>query len=245
MTLSLTQSVFAVGPNIPASFLATGGTAPFVYTVLPGGAGGTIDPSTGVYIAPSTVPTSAATQFDTVEVTDHVAATATAQIMVGDTLLLFCDVLQQGLGLANGRVWIWDQKIFQPTDNGLYVSVAEMEPKVVANNASTSADGASQVQYVVFKSKLEINLISRDSSARLRKSDFVMALNSTYSEQQQEINSFLIGKTPPMLTNISVADGAAILYRYTAWVNIQYSVGKTTGQQYFSSFSTTAVAVND
>lgn len=245
MTLSLSQSAFAVGINIPASFLGVGGTPPYSYIVLNGGAGGTIDSGTGAYLAPPVVPTDPAHQFDTVQVTDALAATATAQIMVGDALLLFCDVVMRGLGLDPTRIWIWDQKIFQPTDYGLYVTVAEMEPKVIANVNSSPNTGDTQSQFVTFISRLEVNLISRDQSARLRKGQFIMALNSSYAEQQQKLNGFQISRVPKSLTNVSVQDGAAIPYRYSAWVNLQYAEPASSSQDYFSTFNVPpAVAVN-
>lgn len=245
MTLSLSQSAFAVGINVPASFLGVGGVEPYTYAVIGAGAGGSINSSTGAYTAPAMVPTDPSTQFDTIQVTDSAATTATAQILVGDALLLLCDVIQRGMGLDSTRIWIWDQKIFLPTDFGLFVTVAEMEPKVVANVNSSPTGGATQNQYVTFISRIEVNLISRDTSARLRKGQFIASLNTAYAEQQQKSNSFQISKIPKSLTNVSVQDGAAIPYRYSAWFNLQYSEPASSAQDYFTDFNVPpTVAVN-
>ena len=114
MSLALAQSKTALAINLTASFLASGGSSPYAYSVLPGGAGGAIDSSTGLYTAPAVVPSDPSLLYDTIQVTDSLAATASAQILVGTPLLLFCEILQRQLGLANGRVFIWDQKIFNP-----------------------------------------------------------------------------------------------------------------------------------
>jgi hypothetical protein len=86
---------------------------------------------------------------------------------------------------------------------------------------------------------LDLDIISRGPDARDRKEEVVMAFNSTYAQQQQEINSFYIGKLPPgaKFINLSEIDGAAIPYRYRISTVLQYTVTKTTPIQYYSSFS--------
>jgi hypothetical protein len=244
VTLTLTQSATAIGPGRYVSFGASGGTSPYTYAVLPGGAGGTINSATGDYTGPAAVPASAATQYDTIQVTDAAAATATAKVMIGDALLLFCDIVETGMGLSPGRVYIWDQKIFMPSDAGLYVVVAESEPKPIGNINEPASSGTQQNQFVTWKSRLEVNLISRDNSARLQKSAFLMALNSTYATQQMEANSFYVAKTPVAFRNMSISDGAAIPYRYAVHLAIQYSEAAVSAEPYISSFSTPVITVN-
>ncbi len=245
MSLALTQSKTALGPNLTASFLATGGTEPYAYAVLANGAGGSIDATTGLYLAPSTVNDDPLKAYDVIEVTDDDAATATAQILVGDPLLLFCEMIQSELGLSNGRVYLWDQKIFQPSDNGLYVVVSVMSCKPFANTISpdptTGWDTA--IQSVNMMATLDIDIMSRGPAARTRKEEVILALNSDYAQFQQEANSFLIGKIPPgaRFLNLSFIDGAAIPYRYRISVNMQYSVTKTKAIPYFDTFEDVTV----
>lgn len=134
MSLSLQQTKTAVAINITSSFLGVGGTPPYVYSVLPGGAGGSIDPGTGEYTAPSVVSSDPKLAYDTIQVVDSLAAVATSQILVGTSLILFCEILQREMGLANGRVYLWDQKIFQPSDNNLYIAVSVPSCKPFSNN---------------------------------------------------------------------------------------------------------------
>jgi GGDEF domain-containing protein len=240
MPLGLTQSATAVGAGITASFLASGGTAPYTYAVLPGGAGGSID-SDGIYTAPAVVPTDPATQYDTIQVTDDDAATATAPILVGTPLLLFCEVIQREMGLSNGRVYLWDQKLNQPADSGLYIAVAVVNCKPFANVNRQSSSGTQSEQFVSMLALLDINIISRSAAARDRKEEIILALNSIYAQQQQEANSFYIAKLSPLagFVNLSEVDGAAIPYRYKISVNIQYAYKKTSALQYFENFTDT------
>lgn len=252
MSLSLTQSISAIGVNLNASFLAINGTAPYVYSIVSGGAGGSINSSTGFYTAPSVVnggsygpPTQI---FDTIKVVDNLGAIATAQILIGSPLLLFCDIIQNQLGLSNGRVYLWDQKIMQPTDSGLYVAISVLSCKPFGNvNApSGSGSGFTSAQFVNMYSQLQVDIISRDTEARDRKEEVILALESDYSRFQQDANSFYISKLSPgtQFVNLSNQDGAAIPYRFNIAVAMQYFFVKNTAVPYFSTFTTPQVNTN-
>lgn len=246
MTLVLTQSLTAIGPGLTSSFLGVGGKRPYTYAVLPGGAGGTINARSGVYTAPSILVSGPDKSIDTIRVTDNLAATATSTILIGDALLLFCEIIQNQMALANGRVYLWDQKIFQPSDYSLYIAISEIVPKPFGNNITTSTDNSGnliQHKYVNMQSMLDIDIISRGPEARDRKEEVILALGSTYAEQQMEANSFYIGKISTNFINLSNIDGAAIPYRYKISCMIQYCKNITIPIQYYSTFSGYSVTV--
>ncbi len=245
MTLSV--GVFAMAAGRSTIIAGQGGTPPYTYSIVPGGAGGTVtpigSPSTEArYTAPAIAPASPREQFVTLRVVDSLSAEATAQIMIGDALLLFCEILQRELGLANGRVYLYNQKIMQPTDEGLYIAVGILTCKPFGNTnrpASTNPSGMIADQSVNMLATLSVDIMSRDTSALRRKEQVIMALNSTYAEQQQERNSFFIGKLPPgaQFVNISNVDGAAIPYRFNISVSLQYFVQNVKSIDYFDDFS--------
>jgi len=245
MSLALTQSLTAIGPNLTSSFLATGGIAPYSYSVLIGGAGGSID-SSGLYTAPNSVPSDPKLVYDTVQVQDAATATATAKILIGSPLLLFCDILQNELGLDSAHVYLWDQKAFQPLDSSMYVVVSVLNCKPFGNNIryDGSGSGLSAVQEVHMQAMLTLDIISRGPAARDQKELVIAALQSTYSQQQQEANSFYVGKISTGFTNLSMIDGPAIPYRYQIQVAIQYTVTKASPVQYFDTFATPQINVN-
>ena len=227
----MSQTLTAVGPNITSSFGASGGIAPYTYAVRTNGAGGSINSTTGLYTAPSAVPTLAEASYDTIIATDSVGAIGSAQILIGDPLILFCDIIQKGMGLANGRVYLWDQKIMEPTDSGLYVAVSVLSCKAFGNDNSHSSTsgGLNSNQSVNMSATLQVDIMSRGPAARTQKEGVLLALNSDYSEQQQNANNFYIGKLPPgaQFVNLSLQDGAAIPYRFTISVVIQYIYTQT------------------
>lgn len=247
MSLAITGTKTALGPNLTASFLGSGGTEPYVYSVVAGGAGGTIDDETGVYTAPAQVSDELSEIYDTIRVTDDEGDTADAQILVGDPLLLFCEILQQELSLANGRVFLWDQKIFQPTDSGLYIAVSVPSCKPFGNTMQKGASGWDTAkQYLNMMATIDLDIISRGPAARTRKEEVLLALNSIYSQSQQEMNSFSIGRLPPgsRFVNLSMLDGAAIPYRFRISINMQYTVSKSKSIPYFDEFSEVEIATD-
>lgn len=241
MSLVLRKSVTAMGVGLTTNVAGQGGVEPYVYSVAPGGAGGAINASTGTYTAPATVNDNPKLTSDTIIVTDDDGATAEGTILVTDALGLFCEVIQQELGLANGRVYLWDQKIMQPNDSGLYVAVKVLLCKPFANTMKYdgSGSGLDAVQSVNMLATLQLDIISRGPAARTRKEEVLMALNSNYAQSQQELNSFYIGKLPPggQFVNLSSIDGSAIPQRFSINVNLQYFVRKTKPVSYFDDFA--------
>lgn len=243
MSVSLTQTYTAINPNNTSSFLANGGTAPYSYGVLPNGAGGTIDPVAGLYTAPSIVGRSPQTLFDTIQVTDSLGATAVSKILVGTPFLLLCDVIQTYMNLPVGRVYMWDQKIMQPTDEKLFIPIYNLNPRAFANTTKfcPSVAGMNQIQTTYINDHLQIEIKSRSTEAFDRKEEVIEALHSYYSISQQEKNGFKIFEVPEDVVNLSEIDGAAIPYRFAITTKIQYRKTKVTPVPYYDTFQVTQV----
>lgn len=247
MTLILTSSVTAMAAGLSTYFLGVGGTAPYTYAVLPNGAGGTINASTGQYTAPAIISENPVYAYDTIKVTDNVSATATEQILIGTPLILVCDILQSQLGLDNKHIYLWDQKILQPTDSDLYLAIGVVSSKIFgSSNNYKSGSGLNALQSVNVMDTLSIDAISRGPAARDQRANIIMAFNSTYSESQQELNSFYLAPLPSNGTylNLSQQDGSAIPYRFRITVNMQYFQTNLQPIPYFSNFQTPQVTVN-
>ena len=238
MSLALLQNNTAMAPNgLTTPFQGSGGTAPYTYSVLAGGPGGSIS-SSGIYTSPNT------TGVDTVEVTDSLSATATAQILIGNPLELFCDIISNQMGLSQGQAYLWDQKILIPTDSRLYVAVGVISCKPFANSNTIDPTTGNSLQSVNMQAFLSVDRLSRGPDARDRKEQVILALESQYARSQQELNSFYVGKISSGFVNLSTIDGAAIPYRFNISVQIQYFVSSASAQQYFNTFSNASIYTN-
>jgi hypothetical protein len=234
--MQIYQNSKAIGVNLTTPFTATGGASPYTYSVLSGGAGGSISGS-GLYTSPTAYGT------DTIVAVDANTQTAIATIMVGSPLMLFCDIIQTAMGLSPGQVYLWDQKINIPEDSNLYVAVGVMSVKPFASSNILDANGNS-IQNVNCFAMLSVDLMSRSLIASEQKEQLILALASNYSQQQQELNGLLIARLSSGFVNISDTDGAAILYRYNINLGLQYLITKTSAVAYYDNFSAVAIAPN-
>lgn len=154
-------------------------------------------------------------------------------------LEIFASVLKREMSLGADQIYFWDQKIIIPKDNRLYVAISELSCKPFSNIRETVAitGGLTERLTTNFKTTLQVDILSRSAEARTRKEEVILALNSTYSIQQQEANSMMIAKISSGFNNLSEIDGAAIPYRFNILVNIQYAVQKTKAIDYYDDFT--------
>ncbi len=226
----LSPANLAIKTALSFSFLASGGTPPYTYSVAPGGAGGTINPATGLYTSPAGI------GADTIIATDSLAATANSTVLVGTPLELVCDIIATDMTLPAGRVWLWDQKIMEPKDQSIYIPIRVLSLKSFGNSKlyDGSGPGLDEVKSTNMVATLSIDVKSRDYSAVLRKEEILQALASTYADQQMELNSFRVFNIPQSFSDLSELDGAAIPYRFNIVVNLQFFVSKITAVPYYS-----------
>lgn len=237
--ITIGQNITSIGYGVPTPFSASGGTTPYTFSVLANGAGGSIDSSTGVYTAPYAANSNPAQAFDTIQVVDATGAKATATINVCNVLQLLGDILSNFTGIPANRVWLWDQKVNLPTDFNPWIVISEVFCKPFGNTRSYpyQTTGFSQNQFTNFFASVQIDICSRGIAAREQKELLVMALNSTYAQSQQEANSFKIATLPSSFVNLSNQDGAAIPYRFSITIGLQYQVSAQSSVPYFDSFS--------
>ena len=245
MSLTLIQNSRVVGQGISVAFSGKGGTPPYYYSVLPGGAGGNMTNTvSGIYVAPNK------SGIDTIRVTDSTSPThltATAEIIVGDALDILCDIIQTEMGLPEGRVYPWNGKSFQPHDSGLYIPISFMPLKVYANNRKQNPvmyQGIVYSQHVLVKGIADIHLKSRSSDARDRKEELIMSLASSYSQSQQQLNAFKIFSIPSGFVDVSSEDGPAIPFHFVISVTMLYYKAKTTVGPCFDQFGEVQTKVN-
>lgn len=222
--MNLVPTDLAIATSVPYAFSASGGVAPYTYTASVG----SIGISSGLYVSPN------ATGTDIVTATDTLGASASVQVAILSPLELLCDVLSRELELDSGRVFLWDQKVFKPVDDGLYIPVGIINLKPFSS-INRFVDGES-IQAANFSAQVSIDVISRGMAAVTRKEEVMMALKSNYSEAQQNLNGFRIFPLTTGFTNLSHLDGSAIPYRFNLTVNIQYQVTKVKAVPYFENF---------
>jgi len=251
VSLVISQTQFAVRAGLTAQFGAAGGVAPYTfacstYQAGVSGAGGTIDPSTGIYTAPSSVRPDPHNYYDTITVTDSSmpAVTGTATIFVGYSWQMVLDVLMRGLNLDSGHCYLWDQKIDMPTDAGLIIVIGIPRAKAVASNIFPSgavADGAKGpgwdevTTYSQVNSTLDLHAYSRSAQATYRLPEIFATLQGPYSRTQQSANGFYLSKIPHNAVDMSEIDGSAIPYHFVISCEMIWTHSKTLAPPFYST----------
>lgn len=225
MVLRSYYRIVMFGNRVPIG--AFDGTPPYIYSIKPGGVGGYID-SNGIYIAPYRAGS------DTIIAEDSQGEKAELIIGVGTVMHIIADIIDKQLNLDPGQVLIENQKFNIPNDSRLYVSVKTLTSRAFANRSSFDQN-ANEGQSVNMFAAVEVAIYSRSTEAMSRKEQVVMALNSTYAKQQQQLNGFMIG-TLGSLVPLNLIDGAAIPYFYNLSFNVQYAVNSERAVDYFDAY---------
>lgn len=228
--ITISPSPATVNQNNTLTFVASGGVAPYVFSLVSGI--GSINPTTGIYSAPAQIGTAV------IRVTDSTLAFIDSNLTINSPLTLFCQLLATEMGLSSNQVYLYDQKINIPNDYKLYIAVGILtcKPFGSARDLDYSGAGITETLSVNMQATLSVDILSRGPDARDRKEEVVLALKSIASIQTQEANGILIAPITSSFVNLSEIDGAAIPYRFNLTINIQYKVSKVKAVPYYDTF---------
>ncbi|TDE17713.1 hypothetical protein [Dyadobacter psychrotolerans] len=156
---------------------------------------------------------------------------------------IIINILTAEMGLTADQIWIRDQNKVMPKDKKLYVIVGmvDSQPFSITRETYSVPAGMMEVQKVITRENIQIDILSRDTSAILRRYEILAALKSIYSQQQQELNSFKIYGLPMSFVNSSDAEGSSQLNRFSVVIpcHIWYRKEKLlTGYDYYNDFDT-------
>jgi hypothetical protein len=159
------------------------------------------------------------------------------------------DIIETELNLKPGdpasknpndfRVFIYNQNFNFPTYNDMLIVLSEVSTIKIGGKSSISTDTTpKEIQELIVKKEIGIDIMSVNSEARERKEEVLLALDSFYSQQKQEANGFRIFSFSDQFIDASAAEGAGQTNRYHAAIIIhaRYSKEKVAG--YFDNFNT-------
>lgn len=138
---------------------------------------------------------------------------------------IIVDIINEEMQMPTGAVWIRDEnRKFDNSGNlNIIVGVIGIQPfgarSYMVPNNDTDPPTQQELQQVVTQEMIQIDILSRNNDALFRRAEIVMALNSFYSLQQQEANSFKIFRIPVGFLNTSDAEGGSQLHRFSITIN--------------------------
>ena len=158
------------------------------------------------------------------------------------------DIIEHELNLAPAnpsstdpnehRVFIYNQDFVLPTYKRMLVVLSPM-PAATISNRSTMDDSTppNEVAEILMQQAINIDVMSRDTEARQRKEEILMALASFYSQRQQGANGFRIFTQSTSFTDISEAEGSGMINRYRVTIMCHVHYIKTKAADYYGSFT--------
>lgn len=166
---------------------------------------------------------------------------------------ILVDIIATRMELDTQSVWVRNQNRKIPQGDGVYIAVGQIGWKVYGNNReevsteipqpspSPAIQTLTEVITINAQEMIQIDIMSRNNDALMRQWEILAALNSTYSVQQQEKNSFRIATIPMGFIDSSFAEGGSTLNRFTITIacNVWYKSTQLLSQgDIYDSFGT-------
>jgi hypothetical protein len=160
------------------------------------------------------------------------------------TSQIIVDIIKTEMELGD-QIAVDDLNWQIPPIEDIIITVGLADAQPMSNKSYLREDdtGVYEVSAVTMRENIQIDIMSRGTPAMQRRWEVLAALQSIYSQQQQEINSFKIFRMPTAFVNTSAAEGGSQLARYTLTFacHVWYKKEKllsATGGDYYDEFST-------
>jgi hypothetical protein len=156
-----------------------------------------------------------------------------------EPILIIADIIQNELGLTDSQVFIYNQDYKLPETSGLFIVLVNDSSEIFSNSSKFIATQNTSQEVINYLAKEEysINIMSKNSEARTRKEEVVMALISNYAKEQQDKYQFKIAQIPNSFTNVSELEGAGMLNRFVVNLSVLTWQQKTKNIPYFDQFT--------
>jgi hypothetical protein len=158
----------------------------------------------------------------------QIARTSTPTTAPIESVKVVAAIIAQGMNLPAGRVML-DYERWQVPKNGLFCVVGYLGPGEQIASRSALDPAGNEVQELLNKEEVQIDLMSiiPDDSARLRRWEVPMSLNSLYAKRYAA--GFGVGLQPlqSSMTDTSALEPGGYLNRFTLRAAV-FSIQKRT-----------------
>lgn len=116
-----------------------------------------------------------------------------------EPIKLVAKVVQREMGIDDGSIMLGLENWEIPKTAGLYIALAYGPDDTLSSTSQNSTDDQgnyTEVQEAVMLHHIDLDVMSFNSEARLRKEAVLWALASAYSQEQQEVYGMRINQIP-------------------------------------------------
>ena len=161
------------------------------------------------------------------------------------------DIIRKELNLSQQNVWIHSQnRKIPPESEELYCTVGCVDFLPISSKSTfkmvdatqTDPEFGQEIQTVYGRASVQIDILSRNNQARIRRAELLMALNSYYSKSMQEKYQFRIFELPSRFINTSGLEGGSEINRFSIIIRAMISEDKEKETDYYETFNATILS---
>jgi len=165
--------------------------------------------------------------------------------MQNTTIFLLGKIYQTFFNLEDNQIFFSNQSYTIPNNNKLFVVLEEVSTATLSNNRKYQEREDEQTQDIILEEFLSwqtretfnINFCSKSHNgideARIKQTEFIPAIRSTFAKQTEEQHCFYIANSPN-LQNISNVEGQSMMTRFLLTLTVFRTYNKTIALDYFN-----------
>lgn len=138
----------------------------------------------------------------------------TTAMPVKEPIKVLAEILKVEMALEDGQIMLGLENWVIPPNTGLYIALFYGPDTVIGAESDFDPETNDEIQSAAMLHTINIDALSFDSSARLRKQEIVMALNSIFAQQQLEANLMRIGHLPQSFVPVPELEETKQLNKY-------------------------------
>jgi len=150
------------------------------------------------------------------------------------------DIIKDSMSLTDQQIWLENLDFKISEQKGLFVIIQQTNSNSYSTTNRYKEDvGQTKIQENITSLTREeylINIMSKDTSARTRKEELILALNSYKSQDEQAKYDFKISQIGNMV-NLSELEGSGMLTRYGLTISVLARYNLTRDVPYYDTFS--------
>ena len=156
-----------------------------------------------------------------------------------EPIKIVASIIKNLMGLNDQQIFIYNQNFEIPETSGIFVVIQYNTSQIYSsvNEFIPSDIGGDEFLTTQTREDYTINIMSKDDTARTRKEEVILSLNSNYSRNQQELYQFKIGRITGNFTNVSELEGSAVINRFALPISLLAHYSKTISTDYYDTFT--------
>lgn len=169
--------------------------------------------------------------------------------MPREPIKVVADILNFELGLSSGQIMLSEENFTLPKTPGLFVALSYVSSRPIGTAvtnvpAAEGVAGMTEVQEAAMDHTIQLDVMSFNDDARLRKEEIVMAFASNSSQRFQADNGVQIARHTAPFIDASTLEETQMLKRFITTIRVKALHRKTKSTDYYDQFQNAEVHSN-